>query len=143
MNHELPPVPPTPVPSSSLPPVDELNRRNWNMWCHLSALSGFLVPLGNFIGPLVVWQMKKHELPGIEAHGRAALNFQISMFIYGLAGAAVTLVSAFFCLAFLMIPLLFILVAVIGVGSLVCTIIAALRANEGKDYAYPLSLKLL
>src|SRR2546422_1052191 len=62
-------------------------ERTWNMLCHLSALAGFVVPLGNILGPLLVWQIKKNEVPSVEAHGKESLNFQISMFIYAVVAA--------------------------------------------------------
>ena len=37
-----------------LEPVKK-DDRTWAMLCHLSALSGFIVPLGSVIGPLIVW----------------------------------------------------------------------------------------
>ena len=50
---------PPPVPSGA-PSADD---RQWGMFAHLSALSGVVIPFGNIIGPLVVWQVKKDTLP--------------------------------------------------------------------------------
>jgi uncharacterized Tic20 family protein len=66
--------PPTP------PPSPESQARMWNMLCHLSALAGFIgIPFGNILGPLIVWQIKKNEFPSVDVHGKAALNFQITV----------------------------------------------------------------
>jgi uncharacterized Tic20 family protein len=143
MNETIPPV--APNPASPTPPLqpDEVRQRTWNMWCHLSALSGLLVPFGNFLGPLLVWQIRKHELPGVEAHARAALNFQITLFLAGLAGIALAFVSVFFCLGFLFVPLIVLLLAALSIAALVFTVIAGIQANDGREYHYPWSLKLL
>lgn len=109
------------------------------MWCHLSALSGLVVPFGNILGPLLVWQIKKQEFPSVVIHGKAALNFQLTVFIATLLAAAVVLLLCFFCVGFLLLPL----VGLIPLAGLVFTVIAGTKANEGKDYKYPFSLSLI
>ena len=67
----------------------EQQIRNWSMLCHLSALAGLFIPFGYIIGPLIVWQIKKSELPEIDPHGKESLNFQLTMLV-------VTLIFSFF-----------------------------------------------
>ncbi len=58
--------------------------RTWEVLCHLSALA-LVVPflhLFNVIGPLIVWLIRKEASQSVNRHGRAALNFQISMTVY-------------------------------------------------------------
>jgi len=109
------------------------------MWCHLSALAGLVVPFGNVLGPLLVWQIKKQEFPSVEIHGKAALNFQLTVLIAVVAGAVLAFVLSFFCIGFILFPL----VGLIGVAGIVFSVIAGLKANEGKDYRYPYSLNLI
>ena len=109
------------------------------MWCHLSALAGLVVPFGNVLGPLLVWQIKKQEFPSVEIHGKAALNFQLTVLIAVVAGAVLAFVLSFFCIGFILFPL----VGLIGVAGIVFSVIAGLKANEGKDYWYPYSLNLI
>jgi uncharacterized protein len=138
--NEIPPAPspaPAPVPPPAAPP--EKDARMWNMFCHLSALAGFIVPLGSILGPLLIWQIKKSEFPSVEQHGKEALNFQISVVIYLFAGAMVALVTSFFCITWLLFPV----VAGIGIAAVVLTIIAGLKANEGGFYKYPCTLRLV
>ena len=135
-----PPPPVAPAPPAAPPPSPESQARTWNMLCHLSALAGFVgVPLGNVLGPLLVWQIKKNEIPSVEIHGKAALNFQLTVLITALAGAIVAFVLSFFCVGFLLFPL----VILIGLAGLVFAIIAGLKANDGKDYKYPFSFQLI
>lgn len=109
------------------------------MWCHLSALAGLVIPFGNVIGPIVVWQIKKNEFPPVVVHGKAALNFQLTVLIAALAVAAVAFVLSFFCIGFL----LFFLIPLVGLAGLIFPIIAGLKANEGKDYKYPYCFTLV
>jgi hypothetical protein len=109
------------------------------MWCHLSALAGLLVPFGNVLGPLIVWQIKKAEIPSVEVHGKAALNFQLTVLIAVVAGSIAAFVLSFFCIGWLLFPV----VMVIGIAGIVFSILAGIKANEGREYQYPYSLKLI
>ena len=101
--------------------------------CHLSALAGFVIPgAGHILGPLIVWLVKRGDSAEIDAHGKEALNFQISMLIYNV-------VAGILCL----IVIGFVLLAVLHVLNVVFVIIASLRASEGQMYRYPLTLQLL
>jgi uncharacterized protein len=120
---------PPAIPGSPAPAA-----RTWEMLAHLSALAGFLIPIfGNLLGPFVIWQIKKAEFPSVETHAKQALNFQISCLIY----------------FFLSVPLIilfgigFFLMTVIGIFSLVCTILATIKVNNGEPWKYPLSLNLI
>ena len=55
--------------------------RQWGLFAHLSALSGVIIPFGNIIGPLVVWQVKKDTSAFAADQGKEALNFNITMLI--------------------------------------------------------------
>ncbi len=127
---------PVPVPPQT---PNESQARLWNMWCHLSALAGLVVPFGNVIGPLIVWQIKKNELPSVDVHGKASLNFQLTVLIAVLAGSAVAFVLSFLCLGYLLFPVVFL----VGVAGIVLAVIAGIKANNGEDYKYPFSLTLI
>lgn len=127
----------TAPPPSQTP--QESQARTWNMLCHLSALAGLIVPFGNVLGPLLIWQIKKNEIPSVVAHGKAALNFQLTVLIALVVGSVLAILLSFVCVGFLLIPVLL----VIGLAGLVFAIIAGIKANDGKDYSYPWSLKLI
>ena len=84
------------------------------------------------MGPLLIWLFKKDESPFVEAQAKEALNFQISISIYGIVAALL----AFVLIGFLLIPALFI-------AHIVLTIIAAVRVSEGRAYSYPLTIRLI
>ena len=99
-----PPPPATPAGSSPPPPSSpESQARMWNMLCHLSALAGFVIPFGNILGPLIIWQIKKNEFPSVEIHGKASLNFQITVFIAVLAAIFAGFVLMIIGIGFLLI----------------------------------------
>ena len=107
--------------------------RNWAMLCHLSALVGLLGNgIGFFLGPLIVWLIKKEEHPFIDDQGKEAVNFQITMFI----AFTIALVLSFVLIG---IPLLLAL----GVLEIVFPIIAAVQASNGTHYRYPLALRFI
>ena len=135
-NAAIPPSQPPPVP---VPPADPSQTRMWNMLCHLSALAGYIIPFGNIIGPLLVWQIKKNEFPSVEEHGKAALNFQITVMIAVIVGGAAAALLSFVCVGFLLIPV----VGAVALCGLIFAIIAGIKANNGEPYRYPWSLKLV
>ena len=109
------------------------------MICHLGGLTGYLGNgLGSIIVPLIVWIIKKDEIPEVDRHGKEALNFNISIAIYGLVLGVLTFVT-FGIAAFLTIPLMLAL----AIFHLVCVVLAAIKANNGEEYRYPLCLRLV
>jgi uncharacterized Tic20 family protein len=114
-------------------PLVSKDEQNWAMICHLSALAGFLIPFGNIAGPLIVWLIKRAEMPLVDVHGKEALNFQITVSI-----------AIAVC-----IPLMFVLIGIplmviIGLGALILTIMAAVKISNGEfEYRYPFALRLL
>lgn len=107
-------------------------QRQWAFFAHLSALAGLVFPFGNIIGPLIIWQIKKEQMAFVADQAKEALNFQITVTI-------ALLVS--FVLFIVVIGLL--LAPIIGIAALVLTIIAAVKANNGEQYRYPFTLRLV
>ena len=114
------------------PPPAAAPDRTWDMLCHLSAFAGVIVPLGSILGPLVVWLIKKNEIPSVDAHGKESLNFQISVLIYLAVSALLVLVVIGF---FLMIA--------IGIAAIVLVIVASIKASNGELYRYPLTIRFI
>lgn len=111
----------------------EKKALTWGMLCHLSALSGMIgVPFGHLLGPLLVWLLKKNEFPYVDEQGKESLNFQISMTIYAV-------VALFLVFAVIGIPLFVSLVIL----DVVFVVVASVKANSGKAYLYPLTIRIL
>jgi uncharacterized Tic20 family protein len=113
-------------------PVYDKDERMWGMLCHLSALSGFIIPFGNIIGPLIIYSIKKDEYAFVRDQGKESMNFQISVLIYLISAG---IISLFFIGFFLFI--------ILGLCSLILTVLASVKANDGIYYRYPLSIQII
>jgi uncharacterized Tic20 family protein len=108
------------------------NVRNWCMFLHFSLLTGFVIPLAGLVAPIVVWQIKKADMPEIDAHGKVVVNWLISAFIYAVICVVLSVIV-------IGIPLMFVL----GVLTIIFPIIGGIKANEGQLWKYPLSIEFL
>ena len=102
------------------------------MLCHLLALAGYVVPFGNILGPLIIWQMKKDQYPFADDQGKESVNFQISVSIYAI-------VSTILFIVVIGVPLLI----AVGIFGLVEIILASIKANQGIPWRYPLSIRFV
>ncbi|CAM1347441.1 DUF4870 domain-containing protein [Tenacibaculum crassostreae] len=100
---------------------------------HLSQLLDFVTGIGGFIVPLILWAVKKDEVLGMDEHGKAILNFRISMFLYVLLCIPLVLLFGLGLLGFL----------VIGVFYLIFPIINAIKASNEEEPIYPMTIKFL
>ena len=119
-----PSMQPPSLPADPTPTQDE---KNLGLIMHVLSLVGF-----SLIGPLIVWLIKKDESAFIDIQGRELLNFQLSFLIY-------VIVCIPLCFLLIGIPLLII----VGLASLILTIIGLVKATEGKIYRFPVSIKML
>lgn len=106
--------------------------RMWAMFAHLSTFAGHLIPFGNIAGPLIIWAIKKDEMPFVNDQGKEAVNFQITMTLALIVAA----LSVFILIGFVLFPVVYLF-------DLIMTIIAAIKANEGVAYRYPLCIRFL
>jgi uncharacterized Tic20 family protein len=143
--NEIPQTPPNPYVDPSgqqaggnVPPTGpddrEMNRdaRMWAMFCHLAGLA-FVLPLvplvGGFVGPLILWVIKRDQYPFVDEQGKEAVNFQITMLIYSII-AAVLIVA---WIGAVLLPAVIII-------DIVFVIIATVKVNDGYHYRYPYPL---
>jgi uncharacterized Tic20 family protein len=126
-------------PSSPQPPAGQPQylptpeERSWGLLAHLSGLMTLLLIGGlSFIGPLVVWLVKKDQSPFIADQAKEALNFQIAATI----AVYVSALSILVCVGIVLLPLVII-------GAIVYSIIAAVEANKGVYYRYPYTFRFI
>ena len=122
------------------------NERKIAALVHLSSVAGLLIPFGNLIAPLVIRLLKREGSNFIDANVKAAINFQISVSIYGV----VCLIPVFVLtvITLLVAPDIFVLVGISLLAALVIipmavAIIAAIKAWRGEKFNYPLSIRFL
>ena len=109
-------------------PQTEVSKdaKNLGMLCHLLGL------LTNFLGPLILWIVKKDDDPFIDDQGKEALNFQITMMLAYVVGS----ITAVFCIGF-------VILAAAGICDIIFCIIGCMKASEGIAYRYPFCLRLV
>jgi uncharacterized protein len=102
------------------------DAKNMAVLCHLLGI------FTCFVGPLVIWLLKKDEMPFVDHHGKEALNFQITVAI----ALPAAVISVFCLIGRFLVP-------IIGVLDLIFCIVACLAASKGEYYKYPLCLRLI
>ncbi|WP_179346178.1 DUF4870 domain-containing protein [Winogradskyella ursingii] len=143
------------------------HQKNLATFIHLSTFSRFIIPFGNFIGPIVLWAANKDKSEFVDQHGKQAINFQISVLLYAIIIG--TLSVPFFIFKLFNgldvidfngfhdfhinvgepSPLLYIggglgVLAIIAfIIELALIVKASLSARDGKLYHYPLTINFL
>lgn len=146
------------------------SEKNWATLTHLSALSQYFFPLGNFLLPIIIWSSKKDQSEYVDYNGKESLNFQLSVLLYSLILGAI-LVPIFLVLFFKNIPMnewsyyhhlrldefqigdnigwistglvsLFLLI-VLKIVEFFLIIQASIKTANGERYRYPLTIKFL
>ena len=107
-----------------------MNAKQWAMILHFSVFSAYVIPIAGLVAPILIWQLKKTELPEIDSHGKVVLNWFISCIIY-------LVVCVILSFAMIGIPLLIVL----GVLSIIFPIIGGIKANNGELWKYPISIQ--
>ena len=147
------------------------NDKNIATVLHLSTLTQYLIPFGNYIFPIVIWSSKKDQSEFIDANGKQVLNFQLSIFLYSVLLCLIAIpillytffhnvpmeaifndrhhftinqfnVDNFGGIAILGISAAF-LFGVLKVIEFVLIILAAVKASNGENYKYPLSIPFI
>ncbi|WP_303316123.1 DUF4870 domain-containing protein [Flavivirga abyssicola] len=143
------------------------HQKNIATFIHLSTFCRFIIPFGNFIGPIVLWVTNKEKSEFVDEHGKQAINFQISILLYALILGTLTIpffiFKIFNGIDFIDFhgfhdfhinigkpsPLLYIggglgVLAILGfILELVFIINASLKARDGELYKYPLTINFL
>ncbi len=107
------------------------DSRNMAMLAHFSAFLQFIA-IPSFIGPLVIWLMKRDQDQFVAENAKEALNFNLSFFIWTILSAILIIVG---------IGLL--LLVVVGIAWFVLVIIAGVKASSGENYTYPFTIRLV
>lgn len=138
---------------------------------HLSALSKFIFPLGNFIMPLIFWTMNKDKSEFVDKHGKQAINFQLSILLYTFIIGSITIPLFLFGVLnhidfpdfwntydfdfnfhlsshdnynVIIFSILAGLLVIAGfILEIIFIIIATSKANQGEPYKYPLTINFI
>ena len=150
--------------------METTNNKNLATFTHLSSLSQYCIPFGNYIFPLLIWSTNKDKSEFIDFQGKQVLNFQLSMFLYSLVLAAIA-IPIIIVTIFSNVPLdavvndsVFmrdhisienitgvVIVAIVAIVTFIALkvaeffliIYAAVKASNGEQYKYPLCINFI
>ena len=98
------------------------------MFRHLSMLAGYVVCLPGLVAPTITWKLKNNNLPGLDVHRKNMANW---------------IIIAAFCFALVVVFIGVPLLIVIGILSVVFTIIGGVKAKNGEVWPHPMSMRSL
>ena len=143
------------------------SEKNTATLIHLSALTQYFCPFGNYIFPIIIWSAKKNDSEFIDFNGKQTLNFQLSIFLYTLLLGLVAIPILLFTLfknirfdewshscnsyfenihladsngALIFAIIAIVLLVFLKVFEFILIVYAAVRASNGEEYKYPLSI---
>jgi uncharacterized protein len=115
------------------------DRTVWGMdvdtYCaamHLSQFLNVILPIAGIAAPVLMWSLNRDQDPRIDAHGKALINWLLSLLIYATVSAI---------LVFVLIG--GILLLVLGVVSVVFAVLGAVKASQGAMWEYPMSIRFV
>ena len=118
------------------------NDKNYSAITHLSGFAGWIFPFGNIIAPVVLWTAKKSESSYINNHGKAAVNFQLSLIVYGFLLALLIIPIAIFTLGLGLVAIVLGIIPAI-ILKFILIISASIKANNGEQYHYPFTIEFI
>ena len=118
------------------------NDKTYSSITHLSSFAGWIFPFGNVIAPLVLWIAKKNESVYIDNHGKAAVNFQLSLMLYGFLLALLIIPITIFTLGLGLIAVILGIIPII-ILIIVSIISASIKATHGEYYHYPFTIEFI
>ena len=125
-------------PAAASAVATDSEARNWAMAAHLSALVSALIGFA-FVGPLIVYLIKKDEHPFVRQQAAEALNFQLSWLIWAVAGGIALMLLIVLIIGVVLIPV----AIAAAIAWLVLTIMAGVKASKGESYRYPLTIRFI
>ena len=100
----------------------------WAMILHLSQLLNYIIPFGGIIAPMLIWQLKKNDLPGLDIHGKIVANWLIT-----------ALVIYLICIPLAVVFIGAILAIALTIAHVIFAIIGGIKANNGEVWPYPMT----
>lgn len=71
--------------------METSSEKNTATFTHLSTLSQYIIPFGNYIFPILIWTTYKDKSEFVNHHGKQTLNFQLSLLLYTLVLALIAI----------------------------------------------------
>lgn len=108
--------------------MDDRTRETntWAMFIHFSVLAGWVIPLAGIVVPILLWQLKKDDLPGTVPHAHIVLNWIVSSLVY-----------AVICFILMIVVIGIFGFIALGIATILFSIIGGVKANNGEIWEYP------
>lgn len=126
------------------------DERQMGLWLHLSALANMIIPFAGYVLPIVIWQTKKDEIPAIETHGKEAVNWMLTSFIYSVVniimiviGIIITVAVELPVIGIIIIAINLLILFALSIASIAYAVIAGVKASNGEHWKYPLNINFL
>ena len=100
---------------------------------HLAQLLTYVTGFGGLLVPLIIWATQKDRVEDMDVHGKGILNFQLSILIYSIISIPLIIVFG----------LGIVTLIIIGILAFVMPIINAIKASNGEEHSYPLSINFV
>ncbi|MBA0883905.1 DUF4870 domain-containing protein [Flavobacterium undicola] len=150
--------------------METKNEKTIAALTHLSALSQYFIPFGNFILPIIIWSSKKDKSDFIDCNGKQVINFQLSLLLYSIVFiliAVPTLATVVFSnmnwnellnnhyffwdkiniadnIGLITLGIVsIVLVVLLKIAEFFLIIIGAINASNGEKYKYPLTINFI
>ena len=150
--------------------METSNEKKIAAFTHLSTFSQYFIPFGNYIFPIILWTSKKDESEFVDYNGKQVLNFQLSILIYSLVLAMIAIPVLLYTvlknisfndlinnediifehfdygnsIGLLTIGALALFaIASIKVAEFFLVIYASVKASNGEEYSYPLTIPFI
>lgn len=122
-------------------PAATNDQQTWRVLAHASAFIQ-LVGVPSVVGPLIVWLIRRED-PVVEPHAREALNFQLSLLIYFIAGVVLGFIAALTIVGLVVTAVIIIALILLFLLELLFALLGTIAASRGEMYRYPLNLDLI
>lgn len=146
-----------------------VTEKNTATLVHLSTLTQYFIPLGNYFFPIIIWAFRKDKSEFVDYNGKQTLNFQLSMLLYSLLLAVIAIPSFLFALfntitfdqleagnfefeqlfsgndsgLLTVAATALVVFCTLKVVEFFLIIYAAVKAGNGENYRYPMSISFL
>lgn len=150
--------------------MESTTEKNIATFTHLSTLTQYFIPFGNYIFPIILWSTKKEESEFVNHHGKQVLNFQLSLLLYSLVLLIIAIPSFLISIfkdvsfkallnqndfdlsifnfeaniGFLTVGLICLLVfGLLKVAEFFLIIYASIKTSNGEKYKYPITIPFI
>ncbi len=122
------------------------DERQLGMFIHLSSLANIILFPAGYVIPIVLWQTNKDKMPALDAHGKEAANWMITSGILHLINLVVFVIGiilTFFVVGIFVIMINILVFLGLAIAGTVFSVIAAVKANNGEHWAYPINMRFI